>query len=336
MTLAASRHAILLLVLGAVGCGAAAGEAGPAQDHQSAFRSIGPSRIPRPGPPPTPGYVGSHTAYYSNGRPQAHGTYIRRGAAAVPHGVWTFWLADGSRQSQGRFHMGDPVGCFASWTPEGHRVTGFASGGEIQPASCEPPRHEVADILESSHGGAAQPPVDLSFQTLISPGADLGVESTRYRTGDPGMTWAVSAMWRRRVGPMRFGGALGLRAGEYDYLAVPVTLVGGWGRQMTTWLGLELWGEIGATVYRAQPQLENYAVAVEYFWTPVAAVQAEASWRIAGRLELSVAGRAELAIPRDVERSTLICFRLCGMETDTWSLGGFTPGLVIGLRFLVW
>jgi len=65
-------------------------------------------------------------------------------------------------------------------------------------------------------------------------------------------------------------------------------------------------------------------------------LQAEASWRLGGRVELTAAGRVELAIPRTVERTSRICSFVCGTETDTWHLGGFTPGLVVGMRFLVW
>jgi len=331
---AAPRLATGVFALLVASC-ATTGASDPAQDGSSAFRSIGPSRIPTPASPPRAGYAGLHTDYHPNGRPRSHGAYVRRGEQSVPHGLWTFWLPDGSRQGQGRFHLGSPVGCFAVWS-HGHRVTGIAADGAIQPAACEPPPNEEADVVEAAHGGEAQPPVDFGFQSLIAPGAALGAESTQYVTRDPDMTWALSAIWRRRLGPLRFGGAAGVRAGEYDYLAVPVTLVGGWGQTVNSWLAVDVWGELGALFLRAQPKLENYAVGKEYFWTPLTAVQAEASWRIAGRLELSLAGRAELAIPRDVERTSRLCFGVCGAVTDTWSIGGFTPGVVLGLRFLVW
>lgn len=327
--------AVALVALVAVGCGGGAGAVGRSQEPGSAFRSIGSSRIPDPAPPPRAGYTGAHTAYHADGQPRSHGAYARDGERSVPHGMWTFWLADGSRQSQGRFHLGVPVGCFAIWS-HGHRVTGLAEQGSIQPAACEPPRHEEADMIESSHGGEAQPPVDLAFETYLAPGAGLGARSTLYATDDPDMTWAVSALWRRRLGAVRIGGAVGLRAGEHDYFAVPVTVVGGWGRQLRTWLGVEAWGELGALVVQARPKLANYAIGREFFWTPLGAAQAEASWRIAGRLELSAGGRVELGLPREVDRTTRFCSFNCGQETDTWSLGGFTAGLVLGIRFLVW
>ena len=339
MSPAAHRPAglIVALVAGlcALACGGSAVEGGASQSPESAFRSIGPSRIPTPPAPPGNRAVGSHTERYASGLPRALGTYTVYQQRSVPHGIWTFWSADGSRQGQGRFHLGSPVGCFAIWS-HGHRVTGIASDGEIQPGACEPPVHQEADILESAHGGEAQPPVDLTFETFLAPGADLGTESTKYATNDPEMTWSLAGLWRRRFGALRVGGMVGLRGAQYDYFALPVAATAGWGRQLTTWLGIDLRGELGVMVWQARPQLENFAVGKEWFWTPLSAVQAEASWRIAGRLELFAGGRLELALPREVDRTTTFCSFNCGNETDTWSLGGLTPGLVLGLRFLVW
>ena len=75
-------------------------------------------------------------------------------------------------------------------------------------------------------------------------------------------------------------------------------------------------------ILQARPQLENFAVGREYFWTPLSAAQADASWRIGGRLELSLGARLELAMPREVDRTTTFCSFACGNETDTWKLGG--------------
>lgn len=337
MTLAAAFPVTLLAALLAVGCGGASGAVGPRQDPQSAFRSIGSSRIPQPEPPRTASYVGADTTYYANGKPKSHGTYMIHRQRSVPHGLWTFWSADGNRQSQGRFHLGDPVGCFAVWTPQGDRVTGFAEKGEVSPASCAPPGHQEADMLESSYGGAVQPPVDVVLETFVAPGFGLGARSTKYVSSDPDMTGAASVMWRHRLrGGWRLGGALGMRLAEYDYSAVPATVVGGWRRQALTWLVFEVRGELGALFLFTRPQLENYAVGREYFWTPLSAVQAEASWHVSHQLELSIAARVELAMPREVERTTRVCSFVCGTEPDTWSIGGVTPGVVLGVRFLVW
>lgn len=132
MKLALIGPAALVL---AVGCGGGSGAAGPAQDPGSAFRSVGAPRIPVPAPPATATAPGAHTSYHGNGAPSSHGSYVLRGERPVAHGVWTFWLPDGHRQVCGRFDFGQPVGCFASWTREGFRVTGMASGGEIRPAA---------------------------------------------------------------------------------------------------------------------------------------------------------------------------------------------------------
>lgn len=328
------RLASIPVVLLALGCGAATTPSDPAQDHASAFRSIGPARLPEPAPPPAPGYAGVHTSYYDGGQPRSHGHFIRRGERSLPHGIWTFWLPDGSRQSQGRFHLGEPVGCFAMWS-HGHRVTGLATAGAFEPAACEPPVHETADIVESAHGGEAHPPVDIAFGTFIAPGVGIGVTTTKYQTNDPDMRWAVAAQWRRRVREIRFGAASGVRGGEYEYFAVPAALVGGWGRQLTTWLSIDAWGELGVLVVSAKPRF-NSAIGHETLWTPLTAVQADVGWQIAGRLEITLGGRLELGLPREVDRTTKFCSFNCGGETDTWDVGGLTGGLVAGLRFLVW
>ncbi|HEU5061357.1 MAG TPA: hypothetical protein VFU21_32755 [Kofleriaceae bacterium] len=335
MTLSAAPCSALLVAgLLAAGCGGAAVEAGGQQNHEAAFRSIGPSRLPQPPPPPEARTIGSRTQRYASGRPRSLGAYTVYQQRSVPHGVWTFWAADGSRTGQGRFHLGSPVGCFAIWS-HGHRVTGIADGEQLRPADCQTPLHEEADILESTHGGGAQPPVDLSFETYLAPGAGIGATSTRFENNDPDMIWAVSSMWRRRVKMFRYGAALGVRAAEDEYFAVPVALVGGWGRQLRTWLTFDVRGELGALVISTRPVV-NSAFGHEWFWTPLGAVQADAGWQIAGRLEVTAGARLELGLPRDVERTARVCSFNCGTETDTWSLGGLTAGLVLGFRFLVW
>ncbi|HEY8144564.1 MAG TPA: hypothetical protein VIG06_17905 [Kofleriaceae bacterium] len=331
---AVSGHATLVAALLAIGCGGSFVEGGPGQDHSSAFRSIGPSRIPLPPRPPSASTAGAHTARYADGSPRSHGAYTIYQTRSVPHGVWTFWAPDGSRTGQGRFHLGSAVGCFAIWS-HGHRITGVADGERLLPGACEPPHHEEADILESAHGGAAQPPVDLTFETYLAPGAGIGATSTRFVNNDADMIWAVSGMWRRRARWLRYGAALGMRGAEDDYFAVPATLVGGWGRQLKTWLAVDVRGELGALVISTRPVV-NSAFGHEWFWTPLAAVQADAGWQIAGRLELTAGARVELGLPRDVERTARVCSFNCGAEDDTWSLGGVTAGLVLGVRFLVW
>lgn len=324
----------MALLVCAVGLACGAAETGPSREPPSAFRSIGHSRLPVPAPPPSATAVGSHAEHYASGKPRSLGAYTLYQERSVPHGVWTFWSADGQRQGQGRFHLGSAVGCFAVWS-HGHRITGIASGGELQPAVCEPPPHQAADVLEQAHGGEAEPPVDLSFETLLAPGFGIGATSTRFRNNDADMIWAVSALWRRRAGWLRYGAALGVRGAEDDYFAVPVSAVAGWGRQVRTWLAVDVRGELGALVVSARPRVSS-AVGHEYFWTPLAALQADAGWRIAGSFELTLGARLEFGLPRDVERTTRVCSFNCGGETDTWSLGGLTAGLVVGGRFLVW
>lgn len=327
-------HATLVAALVAVGCGGSLVEGGADQDHSSAFRSIGPSRIPVPPRPPSPMAVGAHTERYADGSPRSHGAYTVYQARSVPHGVWTFWAPDGSRTGQGRFHLGSAVGCFAVWS-HGHRITGVANGEQLIPGACEPPHHEEADVLESAHGGAAQPPVDFGFETFVAPGAGIGATSTRFENNDADMIWGVAATWRRRARWLRYGAALGLRGAEDEYFAVPVTLVGGWGRQLKTWLAVDVRGELGVLAISTRPVV-NSAFGNEWFWTPLTAVQADVGWQIAGRLEFTAGARVELGLPRDVERTARVCSFNCGAETDTWSLGGVTAGLVLGVRFLVW
>lgn len=316
------------------------GPAGPAEEPQVAFRPLGPLRVPAPSPSGEARLEGPFTTFYPNGKPESHGAYAVHGGRSLPHGMWTFWLADGSRQAQGRFHMGDPVGCFASWSGAGGLTTGIADHGEIQPADCDPPRHEEADLLEAAHGGAARPRGDIAFQTFVAPGAELGARSTRFTPRDPAMTSAFSVILRRRFGAARFGGEAAIRLSDsYDYMGSSVTAVGGWGAQPARWLAVDVWGELGGLFLWARPELEGVGPSHGriFLWTPLTAAQAEASWRLRDRIELSLAGRFELRIPRDVEKKAEFCGAFsCIEQNDTWSLGGVALGAVLGLRFVFW
>jgi hypothetical protein len=181
----------------------------------------------------------------------------------------------------------------------------------------------------------AEPRADVSIQTFVAPGASIGARTTRYATDDPEMTGALSVAWRRRVGAARFGGAAGVRFAEHGYAATPWTAVAAWGVQPTRWLAVDLQGELGALFLFARPELSNYNEGSEYLWTPLAAGQAEASWRLGASAELSLALRTEVRMPREVERTTTFCNLYCMAETDTWSLGGAAVGAVLGLRFLI-
>lgn len=324
-----------LVALVTAGCGGAASQPPPPADGGSAFRSIGLPPIPAP-PARRAGEAGAHTAYHPNGKPRSHGLYVVRGDRAVPHGIWTFWLADGRRQAQGRYHEGQPVGCFAIWSARGDRITGLAESGALRPAPCQVPAHPAAEVLEQAHGEGGAPIVDLSFQTFVAPGSSLGARTTRYATADPEMTGALSAIWRRRVGAVRFGGAGGVRGAEYGYYGFTGAALAGWGRQLNPWLDFETWGELGALFMHAKPQLIDYREGREYLWTPFGAGQAELSFRIGQEIELTAAGRLELRYPRNVERQTIFCRAPCDAMIDTWSTGGFAAGAVLGLRFLVY
>lgn len=324
----------MLLCAALAGCGGAS-TAAPESDPASAFRSIGPPPIPVPPVRPA-GEAGGRTAYWANGRLRSHGFYVARGDRSVASGVFTFWTADGRRQGQGRYQDGRPVGCFAMWLADGTRLTGFPDQGSLRPADCDAPSHPAADVLEVAHGEVGEPIVDLSFQTFIAPWSSLGARTSKYATSDPEMTGALMILWRRRLDALRLGGSAGVRGAEYGYYGITATGLGGWGRQLTSWLDVEAWGELGVLFMQAKPQLADKREGREYLWTPVSAAQAEAAFRLGDSLELTAAARLELRYPRSVDRQTVFCRAPCDPMIDTWKTGGLAAGLVVGLRFLVW
>jgi hypothetical protein len=337
------RGILLLAIM--LGCGGAGSAATPA-DPGSAFRSVGPPPIPVPPVRPA-GEAGGRSdyyPYYPNGRLRSHGYYAVRGDRAVARGVFTFWTAAGTRQAQGRYQDGLPVGCFALWLRGGARVTGLADQGDLRPADCEPPSHPAAEVLELEHGGAGDPVVDVSFETFVAPGASVGARTTRYATDDPEIIAAVMAIWRRHVGAWRFGGAASVRPAEDSYGGITGSGLAGWGRQATSWLDLEVWSELGLLWVHARPELEDHRSAVENVWTPFAAVQGEVALRIGREIELTAGGRFELRYPRNIYRQTSFCAggtagglpAPCDTLFDTWRMGGIAAGAVLGLRFLVW
>lgn len=333
------RLAPILLCAALVGCGGARGPV-PASDPSSAFRSTGGPPIPMPLVRPV-GEAGGKSDFYANGRLRSHGFYAARGDRAVAHGVFTFWTSDGNRQAQGLYQEGQPVGCFAVWMPDGTKVTGFPDQGGLRPAACEPPHHPAAEVLELAHGGAGDPIVDLTFETFVAPGASVGARTTRYATDDPEFMAAVMAIWRRRVGPWRFGGAVGARPAEDGYAGITGAGLAGWSRPVNCRLGLEVWSELGLLWVHAKPQLEDHRNAVEDIWTPFAAAQGEVAWRISQSVELTAGGRFEVRYPRKIYRQTIFCAggtptAPCDALFDTWRMGGIAAGGILGVRFLVW
>jgi len=303
-----------------------------------ALPSTGPLRVPMPSSPGAVQLEGPYTSYYPNGKPESYGAYAIVRGRSVPHGMWTFWQGDGSKQSQGRFHFGDPVGCFASWSDDGALSTGLADHGEVRPAECDPPRHEEADMLEAEHGGTAQPRGDIGFQALMGVGGRLGAQSTRYVPSDPAVTQMLSLLIRRRSRALRFGGAAGLRLSDAEgYFGSTATVLGG-ASSSSGKAAMDGWLELGGLLLWAQPVLEDGRVSHGrvFLWTPMAAAQAEGSWRVADRLELTVAGRFEVRFPRDLEKTTLFCGFGCVEESDTWSLGGVAFSAGLGVRMILW
>ncbi len=327
------RAAVAFLL--AAACGGGSGAAGAESDPASAFRSVGVPRIVVP-PPRAVSEAGVRTQYYANGRPRSHGRYVAVGERALADGVWTYWQTDGSRRSQGRFQRGEPVGCFAIWLPRGQRVTGLAERGEFRPGACVPPGDSAVEVLEAAHGTGAPAVVDIGFETFLAPWSPLGARTSKYATDDPHMTGALMALWRRHVGEARFGGSAGVRGAEFGYYGLTAAGLAGWGRQLTGWLGVEAWGELGLLFMQAKPQLEDHREGREYLWTPIIAGEAEAAWRLATSLELTTGVRLELRYPRSVDRQTVFCRAPCDAMTDTWKTSGIAAGLVVGLRFLVW
>lgn len=301
--------------------------------------SAGPLHVPHPSSPGAAPLDGPYGSYYPNGKPESLGSYALVRGRSVAHGMWTFWRADGTRQSQGRFHFGEPVGCFASWSDEGVRSTGIGERSEIRPAACDPPRHEEADILEASHGGDVRPRGDIGFQALMGIGSRLGARSTRYVPADPALTQMLALLVRRYIGALRIGGAAGLRLSDADgYFGATATALGG---GVIASGSTELDGriELGGLLLWARPTLEDGRLSHGrvFLWTPLAATQVEGSWRLTSRFALTLAGRLELRFPRDVERETLFCGNSCEEEMmDTWSMGGVALSAGLGARILLW
>lgn len=298
---------------------------------------VGPIRVPRP--LENRQIEGPITTWHDNDQLESHGSYLVRGNASVPHGAWIIWHPNGQRWSVGRYHDGQPVGCFAVWDEEGERRTAQVVGDQMIARDCEPPHIDVADHLELDHHEAdRQPRGDMLFAMLLSP-SKLGIKAEGYDPEDPELSYGFRAAFRKRSGADRYGVAFGLRKPEADlddYFGYTSSFT--FAHRLTSptaSYAVEVGAEAGIQLTKARPRSAQGRLAFEphYFWTPLAAGQIELSQRLGHRFELTAATRLEARFPRGVEHESLFAGE---RVTNTFELGGTMLGLTLGFRAGLW
>jgi antitoxin component YwqK of YwqJK toxin-antitoxin module len=289
----------------------------------------------------TGGVKGPFTSWYANGSVESHGHYLDFGSRSVPDGLWGFWYPNGQRRTVGMYHRGEPTGCFASWDEAGTRSTGFVEGSELRVSSCTPPADDELAIIEGSASEPAEPPVwaDVSLQGFFGPG-DIGARNAGQLDPDPSLRLAFQLAARLRLGRVRVGPIAGIRTSENtDYrglafggvvaIALPVLH-----RRLDTEASIEVGGQyITATAIR--PMQDGTAKLA--FWSPLAAAQVTAAFELSPFLAAVASIRVDGTPARDVDRQVSYCIvgGCLPPQQETWTVGGFTYGLNLGLRLVL-
>jgi hypothetical protein len=304
----------------------------PGRDYEAAF-AIQPR-------PMTGGVQGPFTSWYADGSVEAHGHYLDFGARSVPDGLWAFWYPSGLRRTIGRYHRGEPTGCFATWDEAGVRSTGFVEGDQLRVAPCTPP---ADDELAEIEGRAASPERrawgDVSIQGFFGPG-DLGASNDLQIDRDPSLQLAMNVAVRARFGRWRTGPVAAVRLSDNtDYRGTAVGGVLAMGLyaphpRIDTEVSVELGAQYITAIAMRPMQL---GVAGLSFWSPLGAAQLTGAFTLTPFLQAVASLRVEGSPIRDVDREVTYCaFAGClPPQQETWSIGGFAYGLNVGLRLVL-
>jgi hypothetical protein len=307
---------------------------GPGRSYESTFGFVQPTGMPG-------GIEGPFTSWYPNGTLAAHGSYLHFGARSVPHGLWTFWYPDGRRRTLGQYHRGQPQGCFAAWDEAGQRKTGTLEGDVLRVADCTPPADDEVVAIERGAKETTSP-ASYDFHLLGMAGPNrIGAANHMQVAQDPGMTVALSAAARKHLGPLRVGPLVGARiANEAGYLAFAFGATAAWRlpsfhSRIDTELAVDLAVE-RISIANAQRRMQR-GVASLALWSPLPALQANMAIALSPNIDAVVGARVDGIPARDVDTDLIYCdyFGCVGPVRETWSVGGISYGIVLGLRLAV-
>jgi hypothetical protein len=287
------------------------------------------------------GVEGPFTSWYPDGRLAFHGSYKNFGSRSVPDGLWIFWYPSGQRRLMGEYHRGQPQGCFVAWDEGGTSKTGLVEGDQLRVQTCTPPSDEEVIALEG--GGHAKATAatfaDLHIEAMAGPNR-IGAANPDQVAQDPGMVVAFSAAARKHLGKLRVGPTVGVRpANESAYLALAFGATAAWRLpqyhpRLDTEVSLEMAAQridVSTAQRRMQPGVGSVV-----FWTPLPAAQLSFAIALTPNMEALVAARVDGVPARDVEKGVVYCNVGCSPPVaETWSIGGVSAGIVLGLRFLV-
>jgi len=288
------------------------------------------------------GIEGPFTSWYPDGRLAFHGSYKNFGARSVPDGLWTFWYPSGQRRLMGRYRRGQPDGCFAVWDESGQRKTGTVEGDELRVETCTPPSDDEVVALE--RGGTSMSPrttfADVHVEAMGGPNR-IGAANPDQVAQDPGMVVAFSAAARKHLGRLRVGPVVGVRpANESGYMALAVGATAAWRLpqyhpRLDTEFSLEMgaeWINVSTAQRRMQPGVGSVS-----FWTALPAAQLTFAISLSPNLEALVGARVDGLPARDVDVGVVYCNNGCSPPiAETWSIGGVSAGVALGLRLLAY
>ncbi len=278
------------------------------------------------------GIEGPYSSWHPNGQLASRGEYVNLGARSVPEGLWSFWYPDGAPRLVGRYHRGEPQGCFVGWNEKGERNTGTLRGDELHFERCTPPE-------QPSEATTSVTFADIHLQGMAGPN-DLGAARAVAVAPDPAMTVAMSAGARKRLGRLRVGAVGGVRIGnETGYRSLSFGGTAAWElprvhRRVDTEIGVELGVQrIGASDVQRRMQPGTASLS---FWSPLPAAQLSVAFALSPALEAIVGARVDGVPDYEVDRQVVYCGLGCSQPmAETWTIGGVSYGLVLGFRFLL-
>ncbi|MBX3155092.1 MAG: hypothetical protein KF773_03760 [Deltaproteobacteria bacterium] len=287
-------------------------------------------------PPASGGMHGPFTQWHTGGTIALHGRY----ADGVPDGVWASWYPDGARRSIGRYERGAPVGCFAVWDEHGAITTGVPAGAnQFRVEACAPPVDgEVARVEARSRRGVEERGTGDATLHALAQGGRLGLRNETQRAVAPSAVATAELAVRKQIGRFRIGPALGLRLSDTDTSAYSGGIVAALGVPVRGRLEGELEVGLGAqylSIAASRMDLPGFLGRTS-LWSPLASARAGLSFEVARTFAIVGGARVEGAPSRDASNEVVYCAPACGPPLrETWSVGGLSYGLDVGVRVLI-
>lgn len=257
---------------------------------------------------------------------------------STPHGVFTFWNADGRPHAQVTYDMGEPAGCAGMWDEGGELRTGFVKEDRFRAAPCELEIDQEATEIVLHNGFPARrdlPQVELDLGPLV-PGGELPFASADIPAAalEPGVRASVT---HPIGGVVAFGftGHFLPTEGSHGAAGIaPLLTVGA----PTPWphVHLRASAEVGGRLYTTRPRVDGLLATRRTFVPTVyGALTLGLGVTMTRRLELQLAGLLARDAPRRVTRGNIHCGEggySCFNHVPTWNTGGTTAGMLLQLR----